>query len=985
MRKIECLFYILMLSGLISCGSDMIEKGLSSMMDLRSPEINVKYGKDNIISGSMIDDDISGINPGDTSDEIRFIIENIGTSDLTLAGATPVYISGDDSEEFVITAQPEETIIPAGRNTTFTLTFNPLTIGDKSAVVVIENDDLDESPYTFTITGSTKPAPDFKARLRRGTIPLAVQFKEDSIGDIDSYVWDFGDGEISYEQEPTHTYTNPGSYTIVLTATGPGGTNYKVKSNYVTAVYAVRNDIDTYFGGHQVSVATGLKSSYVNDIAVVGSNSIAMWRNDGTGDFGRFQFETNWSTTSGSIHAVNLFGGSSYTEIIAGGHTTSLGVVYWYRTNASHWSEKQIVQNDIGVLSVYGADLNGNYTDILSVQSSIASTREIIWWENDGTSSGGYFPNPDTESPAGCKHTIDIATLSFTNAHSAIAVNLDGDSDNDILAAGDFTVWWENNGSGSFGSGEIVDTSTYPPSSIYVIDINKDDRMDIITASSDMNTVLWWENDGAGDLFRYTITRPPFTITQSNRRIIDSIFTEASLVSAGDLNNDGYNDVIAYGDNQIAWWKNKQESPYLDDTCKFVLEDNFQARSISINDMNNDDKKDIIATGDYGLSYWDLKIDGWWFQHTATDKLYNADLICASDLDNDGDNDMIASDDEYIVWWPNTDSDGTFSDMVEIDSTTGLTSLFAVNIDSNEDNDTDIIALEGEELIWWENDGDPSDGGWTKHTVQSGFEGANSIYAIDINNDGRMDILGTGTDTAGDPGVVYLWENNGSSWNRITLHYLEGTGDTDDVEYYSVYPIDIDGDSDLDIIASGKMDREDQGKVALWTNENGIFGSQQLIDELSSGVVTTDINAGDLNGDGLKDIIAILDGENVYWWEGKNDGTFEQNQRLFVHPRQFGCSLYATDIDEDGDLDLIGCYDLYTSPNDQLVLMRNNNTDSATFSADNFSTEIIGKSTTTVFTDDMDKDGDQDVLFAPIGPDGVVWCENNMITWGTNE
>jgi hypothetical protein len=34
---------------------------------------------------------------------------------------------------------------------------------------------------------------------------------------IEDYLWDFGDGQTSSEQNPTHVYTNPGSYTIKLT------------------------------------------------------------------------------------------------------------------------------------------------------------------------------------------------------------------------------------------------------------------------------------------------------------------------------------------------------------------------------------------------------------------------------------------------------------------------------------------------------------------------------------------------------------------------------------------------------------------------------------------------------------------------------------------------------------------------------------------------------------------------------------------------
>ncbi len=39
----------------------------------------------------------------------------------------------------------------------------------------------------------------------------------------ESFVWDFGDGETSTDASPSHTYAMSGTYTVKVTATGPGG------------------------------------------------------------------------------------------------------------------------------------------------------------------------------------------------------------------------------------------------------------------------------------------------------------------------------------------------------------------------------------------------------------------------------------------------------------------------------------------------------------------------------------------------------------------------------------------------------------------------------------------------------------------------------------------------------------------------------------------------------------------------------------------
>jgi hypothetical protein len=65
---------------------------------------------------------------------------------------------------------------------------------------------------------------DFTPNVTEGFYPVTIQFNNESIGYGLSYDWDFGDGSAhSSEQSPAHTYTQPGDFTVILTATN--GTN----------------------------------------------------------------------------------------------------------------------------------------------------------------------------------------------------------------------------------------------------------------------------------------------------------------------------------------------------------------------------------------------------------------------------------------------------------------------------------------------------------------------------------------------------------------------------------------------------------------------------------------------------------------------------------------------------------------------------------------------------------------------------------------
>jgi PKD repeat protein len=67
-----------------------------------------------------------------------------------------------------------------------------------------------------------------------GYAPFTVSFTDQSDGAVQSWLWDFGDGETSTQQNPQHTYQAADTYTVTLTATGPGGSDTAVRSNYIT-------------------------------------------------------------------------------------------------------------------------------------------------------------------------------------------------------------------------------------------------------------------------------------------------------------------------------------------------------------------------------------------------------------------------------------------------------------------------------------------------------------------------------------------------------------------------------------------------------------------------------------------------------------------------------------------------------------------------------------------------------------------------------
>jgi len=70
------------------------------------------------------------------------------------------------------------------------------------------------------IVGESVTGAAFTADLTTGAIPLTVRFTDTSPGNPSSWNWNFGDGNTSTVQNPTHTYTLPGNHTVTLSVDG---------------------------------------------------------------------------------------------------------------------------------------------------------------------------------------------------------------------------------------------------------------------------------------------------------------------------------------------------------------------------------------------------------------------------------------------------------------------------------------------------------------------------------------------------------------------------------------------------------------------------------------------------------------------------------------------------------------------------------------------------------------------------------------------
>jgi|GEM_PF-456151 len=387
---------------------------------------------------------------------------------------------------------------------------------------------------------------------------------------------------------------------------------------------------------------------------------------------------------------------------------------------------------------------------------------------------------------------------------SAWADRFDNSDDIDFSTSGELVLSTE---ALSTPAKTDIDVNFTGVSFVVTSDVDGDGNLDVVGAAAGGNEIAWWENDGTGASW--------------TKHTIATNIMNASCVDAGDLDGDGDVDVVAtsQSSHRVYWFENTSG----DGTTwsETIINNSFTgARSIHLANLGGDTALDIVATAETGnrVTWWQNVGNGSsWTMEDITATLTGARTVYTGDLDGDSDLDVVAGgyNADQVIWYENGASwaahtiDGSFD---------GPYSVFVANIDGDGDLDVLGAAYDGELLVWWENDG--SGGTWTETNITTGGGRFSSVNAIDIDNDGDMDVASVNHLALPPPpsSSVDWWENDGSG-SSFTQHNLDS--------YYprpsSVALGDIDGDSSNDVIASSNFNND-----VCWFKVYGYAGTGEL-------------------------------------------------------------------------------------------------------------------------------------------------------------
>ncbi len=153
----------------------------------------------------------------------------------TTSGNAPLVVAFTDSS----TGQPTTWYwdFGDGKNSSVQNPVHPyISTGTYSVTLAVTNPDGSNTRTRtnyITVTALTGPTANFTAQPTYGKTPLKVTFNDISTGNPAQWFWIFGDGTNSTVQNPVHTYTANGKYTVSLTATNAGGSNTKTRTEYI--------------------------------------------------------------------------------------------------------------------------------------------------------------------------------------------------------------------------------------------------------------------------------------------------------------------------------------------------------------------------------------------------------------------------------------------------------------------------------------------------------------------------------------------------------------------------------------------------------------------------------------------------------------------------------------------------------------------------------------------------------------------------------
>ncbi len=518
------------------------------------------------------------------------------------------------------------------------------------------------------------------------------------------------------------------------------------------------------------------------------------------------------------------------------------------------------------------------------------------------------FPSPTTFTAAYCSSypcgnsVTAAATGDFNGDGKLDVLTLDGSNLNVILGKGDGTfqtpislnitatgIFSESIAVGDFTSSHVLDVA------LWAVNAN--------TGNSELHIFL---GNGAGSLtYNATYSAPNSGNTNPGPN---------NLV-AMDVNGDGKIDIVAMTPyNGVFVFLGNGDGTFQAPTAYTTLCTNSigPCQSLAVGDLNGDGRPDLAfqsndttgggitvmlntGAGTFGTpTYYPVAISG----------VFAGAGIAIGDVNGDKKPDIVVGSGggATAIVYLNQGS-GTF----KVGGTVGSVALYATNnlvlADINNDKKLDIVVP------------DPFGDVYTFYGTGKGTFTTGPVYPLQSCNDCSNFLVAVG-DFNGD-GTLDVLDTDGFYTNTVSLGRGDGTFQTAqsfpfalEGQYQNIAVADFNGDGIPDVAAQGLAN----GTIAVVLGAaHGVLTTKQLITSVCTNTFTYGIAAGDVNGDGKADLVAVFGGgsdscnHEVAVLLGLGTGKFK---KAVFYPTGAGTNaqeeeIYLVDVNGDGKLDIV--------------------------------------------------------------------------------
>lgn len=343
--------------------------------------------------------------------------------------------------------------------------------------------------------------------------------------------------------------------------------------------------------------------------------------------------------------------------------------------------------------------------------------------------------------------------------------------------------------------------------------------------------------------------------------------------------------VNTFGENEFRFYESKADITRT--WNRSVIDEAGTTNRIKLIDINIDPFTDIVYNDYFGNDdgndslFWIkgpvTNVKDPWGGPYPVDKVPRPEGLDAGNISGDNRTDIVVgSESQDDIFWYECPGDPTIESWTKYTIDTDFDRPGALKLfDIDADSDKDLVATGsfGEEVVWYEHPADPTQA-WTKHKISSGTRSS-----------------GTGSnDRSGD--------NSGSSRNSARSKF-EPTGE--------LVVDDFNHDSFIDIVVSEpRQDRIIWYQSPPDPKDPNLKWLERIIDDNITD--PSGLDYGDFDSDFDVDLtVAAADG-NIYWYSQPPPGPkLLHNWPKFVVDSDVHLPFYvnATDLDNDGDLDLM--------------------------------------------------------------------------------